>query len=130
LKNNPDIRFCSQNCGLSYLNNQIDNQKHLIKKYFNLLVQEFIKDPKHKDIKIIFEDFSKPETQAQTTRYKNGRINSKGKTISEEYSYTIQFLANGYKNKEDLRSTVVHEFTHLWLFSTVGNHKHGNEFYS
>jgi hypothetical protein len=34
----------------------IDKQKEKIKKYFNLLVEEFIKDPQHKkDIKIVFQ---------------------------------------------------------------------------
>jgi len=33
------------------------NQGLQIKRYFYLLVQEFIKDPRHKDIAIIFQDF-------------------------------------------------------------------------
>ena len=35
----------------------INRQRQLIEKYYNLLVKEFIKDLKHKNFDLIFEDF-------------------------------------------------------------------------
>jgi len=46
------------------------------------------------------------------------------------YKYEIQFLARDYKNEDELRGTVVHEFTHLYLYSTIGKHDHDDRFYS
>lgn len=34
-----------------------DQQKILIKKYLTLLIQEFIKDPQHQNINIVFKDY-------------------------------------------------------------------------
>ncbi|CAH1755673.1 6740_t:CDS:2 [Entrophospora sp. SA101] len=80
----------------------INYQREQIKKYYNLLVEEFIKDPKHKDFNIIFQDFENPLD-----------------------------LARSYKNEEELRATVVHEFTHHYLYYTIGKkHKHDDRFYS
>jgi hypothetical protein len=42
------------------------SQQQLIKKYFNLLVKEFITDSRHKDISIVFQDYlesSNPNSQ-------------------------------------------------------------------
>lgn len=50
-----------------------NSQRYLIKKYFNSLVKRFIKDSKHRDIKIIFQDFSDSRIQGQT-RKKNEPI--------------------------------------------------------
>ena len=42
----------------------------------------------------------------------------------------ITFL-NNYENENDLRGTVVHEFTHLYLYATVDEkHEHDDRFYS
>ena len=32
--------------------------------------------------------------------------------------------------EEELRGTVIHEFTHVYLFYTIGDHKHNDNFYS
>lgn len=106
------------------------SQRDLIKKYFNLLFEEFIKDQKHRNVEIIFQDFSDSRIQGQTRRNKTKKVSQKGKIVSKKYTYTIQFLARNYENEEDLQSTVVHEFTHLYLFSTIGKHEHGSSFYS
>ena len=80
------------------------SQRYLIKKYFNLLFEEFIEDQKHRDIKIIFQDFSDSRIQGQTRRNKTKKVSQKGKSVSKKYTYTIQFLARNYENEEDLRS--------------------------
>ncbi|CAG8838003.1 15162_t:CDS:1, partial [Racocetra persica] len=45
------------------------------------------------------------------------------------YKYTISFL-NNYQNEDQLRGAVVHEFTHHYLYSTIGKHNHDDNFYS
>ncbi|CAG8828378.1 25011_t:CDS:2, partial [Racocetra persica] len=45
------------------------------------------------------------------------------------YKYTIYFL-NNYQNEDQLRGAVVHEFAHHYLYSTIGDHKHNDNFYS
>ncbi|CAG8528644.1 2422_t:CDS:2, partial [Ambispora gerdemannii] len=120
------------------MNIAINQQREQIKKYFNLLVAEFIKDPKHKDIKIIFQNFpGKTLKLGHTLQIKNGggtNIPGSERTTSYpipyQYKYEIQFLAKGYKNEDELRGVVVHEFTHLYLFSTIGKHDHDDRFYS
>jgi hypothetical protein len=132
----------------------VNQKKQLIKKYFNLLVEEFIKDPKHsKNISIVFQDYlksSKKNTQTlgHTQQFINERRKSKtawqewsnGKkvpgsekttiTTTYTYKYIITFL-NNYKNENELRGTVVHEFTHLYLHATIdGKHGHDDRFYS
>ena len=42
------------------------SQRYLIKKYLNLLFEEFIEDQKHRDVKIIFQDFSDSRIQGQS----------------------------------------------------------------
>ncbi|CAG8550752.1 6111_t:CDS:2 [Gigaspora margarita] len=122
-------------------NAPINSQREKIRKYFNLLVEEFITDPRHKkDISIIFENYlesSKPNLQSlghtqqytniETTRREINGVKTTSKTYS--YRYEISFL-NNYKNEDELRGTVVHEFTHLYLFATIGKHGHDDRFYS
>ncbi|CAI2167577.1 8018_t:CDS:2 [Funneliformis geosporum] len=70
----------------------VSQQHQLIKKYFNSLVKEFITDPLHnKDISIVFVDHLKSSKPGSTTMDEN-----------------------------DLRSTAVHEFAHLYLYATIG----------
>src|SRR5687768_17527206 len=98
------------------------NQATKIVKYFHLLVQEFIKDPKHKDIEITFQDFLESETQGQTTQKTKIKKNTtkNGQVLQELiYKYEIIFLASGYKDEDELRAAVVHEFTHLYLYATI-----------
>ena len=72
------------------------SQKYLIKKYFNLLFEEFIEDQKHRNVEIIFQDFSDSRIQGQTRRNKTKKVSQKGKSVSKKYAYTIQFLARNY----------------------------------
>lgn len=90
-----------------------------VKKYFYSLVWEFIKDPKHLDITLVFKDYLKENVLGSTNYNRDGEI----------IQYTISFL-NHYQNEEIWRLTVVHEFTHLYLFS-VGDayHNHDDVFY-
>ncbi|CAG8711866.1 7915_t:CDS:2, partial [Ambispora leptoticha] len=86
----------------------ISQQQQLIKKYFNLLVKEFITDPRHnEDIRIVFE-----------------------KDLGSEGNVTTLGNTERSGDEEQLRGTVVHEFTHLYLYSTVGKHDHDDRFYS
>src|SRR2546423_1442826 len=125
----------------------INQQNQLIKKYFNLLVKEFITDPRHKDIEIVFRDYLESSKEGlitlghteQTTITGRGQLtwqeidgvkvigSEKFIHFPDEYKYTITFL-NRYKDTDELRGTVVHEFTHLYLYSIVGNHSHDNRF--
>lgn len=95
------------------------NQQWLTKEYFNLLVQEFIKDANHEDITIVFKDYLEKNVLGKTFYDRVGWDN---------VTYTIYFL-NHYKNEEELREVVVHEFTHLYLYSLIGKHKHDDTFY-
>ena len=121
-----------------------NQQQQLIKKYFNLLVEEFITDPRHnKDISIVFQDHlesfkENTTTMGHTTQSRqdhitwqviNGVKDPSSEKITTTYKYTITFL-NHYKDENELRGTVVHEFTHLYLYSTIGNHGHDKRFYS
>jgi len=55
------------------MNIAINQQREQIEKYFNLLVAEFIKDSKHKDIKIIFQNFpDNPLQLGHTLQIRNG----------------------------------------------------------
>jgi len=116
------------------------NQQKKIKKYFNLLVQEFIKDPLHnKNINIIFKQKFKNPLKRGSCEQSGGRIEwqeeANGAKVpgSEKkfpYYYKVSFL-DKYENEEDLRGTVVHEFTHLYIYATVGGkHEHDDRFYS
>ena len=126
-----------------------NNQQQLIKQYFQSLVDQFITDPKHKDISFVFADFIKKGKSgdilgntnshrsgggSETTwqKYPDGsKVPGSEKTtyFPYVYKYTITFL-NHYENEEKLRGTVTHEFSHLYLFSTVEDHDHDDRFYS
>ncbi|MCE8162897.1 MAG: hypothetical protein I3273_00965 [Candidatus Moeniiplasma glomeromycotorum] len=123
-------------------------QQQKIEKYFNLLVEEFIKNPAHKDITIIFVDslgeketkegkvISRGLTKQHTNEhvewktYLNGKKVPGSKKITYTYQYTISFLKK-YETDEEWRGVVCHEFTHLYLYSTLeGDHDHDDNFYS
>jgi len=121
-----------------------NQQQQLITKYFNSLVKEFITDPRHnKDIKIVFKDCLKSSKGNYTTlghtkqrrqdhitwQVINGVKDPSSEKITTTYKYKITFL-NNYENEEGLRGTVVHEFAHLYLYSTIGDHGHDKRFYS
>ncbi|MCE8159038.1 MAG: hypothetical protein I3270_01435 [Candidatus Moeniiplasma glomeromycotorum] len=122
------------------------NQKKLIKKYFNSLVEEFILDSAHKNITIVFKNHidsdRSGETLGQTHCKKTGGtehwqvingVKIPGSEWQEpyEYTYTVYFL-NNYPNKERWRGTVAHEFAHLWLYAVNEgkDHEHDDFFYS
>ena len=123
----------------------INQQKQLIEKYFNLLVKEFITDPRHnKYISIDFQDYIKSSKEGVTTEgntqqlvshyttwqvYPNGTKVPGSEKTTTTYKYVITFL-NNYKDIDSLRSSVVHEFAHLYLYSTIGSHDHNDRFYS
>ncbi|MCE8162956.1 MAG: DUF4011 domain-containing protein [Candidatus Moeniiplasma glomeromycotorum] len=125
-------------------------QQEKIEKCFNLLVEEFIKDPAHKEINIVFKDSlgkaaKVTKTMGYTLQNKQSRASWKeyprGQEISGSektphtyqntytYQYTISFLTS-YENDDSWRGTACHEFTHLYLFSTIGEHTHDDNFYS
>ncbi len=122
-----------------------ENTKKLIKQYFNSLVDQFITDPAHKDITIVFKDYLGSSLNGDTlgnTHWERtgGRehwqtlngVEVPGSRWQEpyKYTYTITFL-NNYKDEERWRGTVAHEFAHLYLFSKGdGDHKHDDNFYS
>ncbi|CAG8449665.1 9070_t:CDS:2 [Ambispora gerdemannii] len=107
------------------MNIPINYQREKIKKYFNLLVEEFITDPRHKkDINIIFKQKFK-----NVLKLVPGSKRTTATTTYFPYKYVITFL-NNYKNEDELRGTVVHEFTHLYLYATIGKHDHDDRFYS
>jgi len=121
----------------------INQQREKIKKYYNLLVEEFIKDPRHKEnVSIVFENnlggsensrtwgnTNQSSTDHITWQEINGvKVPGSEKTTTT-YQYTISFL-NNYQNEEQLRETVVHEFTHHYIYSTTGDHDHDDNFYS
>jgi len=60
------------------------SQKYLIRKYFNLLFEEFIEDQKHRDVKIIFQDFSDSRIQGQTRRNKTKKVSQKFMTFMDK----------------------------------------------
>jgi len=46
----------------------VNQQKQLIRKYFNVLVKEFITDPRHNsDISIVFTDYLESPKENSTT---------------------------------------------------------------
>jgi len=115
-----------------------DQQKNLIKKYLTLLIQEFIKDPQHQNITIIFKDYLGEKIAAYTKPRQwdeiiwtiiNGKKVPGSEKTTHFYSYEIGFL-NEYEN-EEWRAAIVHEFTHLYFF-TIGKHEHqhDDQFYS
>ena len=123
-----------------------ENTKNLIKQYFNSLVDQFITDPNHKDITIVFKDYIggvlNEDKLGNTSWERTGgrehwKETSDGREVpgsrwQEPYkhTYTITFL-NNYKNEERWRGTVAHEFAHLYLFSKGdNNHEHDDNFYS
>jgi len=96
-------------------------QQQLIKKYFNSLVQKFIKDANHESITVVFKDYLGKNVLGNT-------LCSRGVNNWDDATFTIYFL-NHYKNEEELREVTVHEFAHLYLFSLLGKHKHDDTFY-
>ncbi|KLL01643.1 MAG: hypothetical protein MRERC_3c102 [Mycoplasmataceae bacterium RC_NB112A] len=121
-----------------------ENQKKLIKKYFNSLVKEFITDPQHQNIKIFFQDYIKNDGLGETlglTKHESKGGMWHWETINGvevpdsrwqepiEHIYKIFFL-NHYSDIERWRGTVAHEFAHLYLFATIeGKHDHDDRFY-
>lgn len=116
--------------------------QQLIKKYFDSLVNQFITDSKHKDTTIVFKQYIKGSSHNDTLGNTEGDHNwtkqetSPGSGIykkvpgSDVYKYTISFL-NHYKDDDQLCGTVVHKFSHLWLYSKSDNsHDHDDTFYS
>ncbi|MCE8168191.1 MAG: SprT-like domain-containing protein, partial [Candidatus Moeniiplasma glomeromycotorum] len=104
-----------------------NNQQQLIKKYFNLLVQQFISNRSNISIKIVFKDYLGGQTLGNTSWDWEG-INKK-EVFSGKHSFEVSFL-NHYEDEERWRGTVTHEFAHLYLFSTIGSHTHDDRFYS
>lgn len=115
-----------------------DNQQESIKYYLSLLVHQFILDPRHKNYYLVFkDDLGKSEdgkkTAGRTIRHCVGPdyelIQFPRDPHKINYRYEIQFK-NSYHDHDELREVVVHEFTHYYLFSTIGNHEHDDNFYS
>lgn len=86
-----------------------------IEHHFSLLVHQFLINPPK--IKIVFKDYLGENIEATTER------------ITSNY-YKITFLKTICQTQEQWRKVLVHEFTHLYLFSTQGNHTHDDNFYS
>ncbi|KLL04913.1 MAG: hypothetical protein MRERV_9c043 [Mycoplasmataceae bacterium RV_VA103A] len=127
----------------------INQQNQLIKKYYYLLVEKFIQDSLHKkDISIVFKNHlgskgnsrvlghterkgggSESNTEWQTINGVKVPGSEKTTTTYFPYKYTISFL-NNYQDEDQLRGAVVHEFAHHYLYSTIGDHKHNDNFYS
>jgi hypothetical protein len=112
-----------------------ESAKILIKQYFNSLVQQFITDPAHRDITIVFKDYIESNDSGDTlglTGWKNKWETLNGIKVpgSDTHKYTISFL-NHYENQESWRGTVAHEFAHLYLLSKGDiDHQHDDKFYS
>lgn len=100
-------------------------------KYFNSLVKEYIKEPEEKNISIDFkDDLNDKEDNNKNVRVL-GSVNRRIATFeykdklwgifkwkeAEEPVYTVYFLnLDYYPNSFAWRQTIVHEFTHLFLY--------------
>lgn len=116
----------------------MENQQQLIKFYFSLLVHQFIYDPRHRNYYLVFK---KELEKGKDNKKLLGWVKRHYENSEHElwrfycdphrfsYKYEVQFLID-YRSVDELREVVVYEFTHLYLFSTIGDHEHDDNFYS
>jgi len=108
-----------------------NHQQEFIKKYFNLLVQEFVKNFKDINITILFTDYLESSEHFTTLGLTNWNYHRKINSEGMQHTFKVSFLNEIWKRgREQWRRTVTHEFTHLYLFSTIGDHEHDDNFYS
>lgn len=115
-----------------------NNQQESIKHYLSLLVHQFILDPRHKNYHLTFQEKleknkNDKEVAGLTIKHSVGPEYEMQQFPRDphkiSYRYEIQFK-NSYPDHEQLREVAVHEFTHFYLFSTIGDHEHNDNFYS
>jgi len=116
--------------------------RSMTKKLFASLVNKFIKKPIHKDITLKFRDCLNDEEDNRLRNKVLGNANWKINTYRVNFSgfelkkirkfaYEVAFL-NDYPSVDKKRSTLVHEFVHVYLYSKENfeTHEHNDDFYS